>query len=41
LVFDLANIRAGPRFAGEDAPMGGRLAFCVSVFTAAPIIRVI
>jgi superfamily II DNA/RNA helicase len=25
LVFDLANIRAGPRFAGEDAPFGGRL----------------
>jgi hypothetical protein len=25
LVFDLANIRAGPRFAGEDAPSGGRL----------------
>jgi superfamily II DNA/RNA helicase len=25
LVFDLANIRAGPRFAGEDAPIGGRL----------------
>src|ERR1043166_4461937 len=25
LAFDLANIRAGPRFAGEDAPMGGRL----------------
>jgi len=25
LVFDLANIRSGPRFAGEDAPMGGRL----------------
>src|SRR6185312_11941291 len=25
VVFDLANIRAGPRFAGEDAPMGGRL----------------
>ncbi len=25
LVFDLANIRAGPRFAGEDTPMGGRL----------------
>src|SRR5437660_6616490 len=23
LVFDLANIRAGPRFAGEDAPLGG------------------
>ena len=25
LVFDLANIRGGPRFAGEDAVMGGRL----------------
>ncbi len=25
LVFDLANIRAGPRFAGEDAPLGGRI----------------
>ncbi len=25
IVFDLANIRAGPRFAGEDAPLGGRL----------------
>ncbi|MEY2562137.1 MAG: ATP-dependent helicase [Verrucomicrobiota bacterium] len=25
LVFDLANIRAGPRFAGEDATLGGRL----------------
>jgi hypothetical protein len=25
LVFDLANIRAGPRFTGEDAPIGGRL----------------
>jgi hypothetical protein len=25
LVYDLANIRAGPRFAVEDAPMGGRL----------------
>lgn len=25
LVFDVANIRAGPRFAGDDAPMGGRL----------------
>jgi hypothetical protein len=25
LIFDLANIRAGPRFAGEDSPMGGRL----------------
>jgi superfamily II DNA/RNA helicase len=25
LIFDLANIRGGPRFAGEDAPLGGRL----------------
>jgi hypothetical protein len=25
LVFDIANIRAGPRFAGEDAVLGGRL----------------
>jgi len=25
LVFDLANIRAGPRFAGEEATLGGRL----------------
>ena len=25
LVFDLANIRAGPRFAGEEALLGGRL----------------
>jgi superfamily II DNA/RNA helicase len=25
LVFDLANVRAGPRFSGEDAPMAGRL----------------
>lgn len=25
LVFDLANLRAGPRFAGEDSPYGGKL----------------
>jgi hypothetical protein len=25
LVFDLANLRAGPRFAGDDSPLGGRL----------------
>jgi superfamily II DNA/RNA helicase len=25
LVFDLANIRAGPRFAGDDSPLAGRL----------------
>ena len=40
LVFDLANIRAGPRFAGEDAPTGGGSAFCVSESTAGPIIQV-
>lgn len=33
LVFDLANIRAGPRFAGEDAVCGGRLGIqCQRVF---------
>jgi hypothetical protein len=33
LVFDLANIRAGPRFAGEDAVLGGRLGIlCQRVF---------
>ncbi|MBA3651754.1 MAG: hypothetical protein H0W66_09820, partial [Chthoniobacterales bacterium] len=33
LVFDLANIRAGPRFAGDDAPLGGRLgALCQRVY---------
>ena len=40
LVFDLANIRAGPRFAGEDAPMGGRLGILCQRFTAGPIIQV-
>jgi superfamily II DNA/RNA helicase len=36
LVFDLANIRAGPRFAGEDAPMGGRLGvLCQRVYRRA------
>jgi superfamily II DNA/RNA helicase len=36
LIFDLANIRAGPRFAGEDAPMGGRLgALCQQVYERA------
>jgi hypothetical protein len=25
LIFDLANLRAGPRFAGDDSPYGGRL----------------
>ncbi len=36
LVFDLANIRAGPRFAGEDAPLGGRLAaLCQTLYERA------
>ncbi len=36
LVFDLANIRAGPRFAGDDAPLGGRLgALCQRVYERA------
>ncbi len=36
LVFDLANIRAGPRFAGEDAPLGGRLGIlCQRVYDRA------
>jgi hypothetical protein len=36
LVFDLANIRAGPRFAGEDSPMGGRLGIlCQRVYRRA------
>jgi hypothetical protein len=33
LVFDLANIRAGPRFAGEEALLGGRLGIlCQKVY---------
>jgi superfamily II DNA/RNA helicase len=33
LVFDLANIRAGPRFAGEEALLGGRLGIlCQRIF---------
>ena len=36
LVFDLGNIRAGPRFAGNDAPLGGRRgALCQRVFKRA------
>ena len=36
LVFDLANIRAGPRFAAEDAPLGGRLGIlCQRVYQRA------
>ena len=36
LVFDLANIRAGPRFAGEDAPMGGGMLFRASALLRVP-----
>ena len=36
LVFDLANIRAGPRFAEEDSPLAGRLgALCQTVYERA------
>lgn len=36
LIFDLANIRAGPRFAGVDAPLGGRLgALCQRIYERA------
>jgi hypothetical protein len=36
LIFDLANIRAGPRFAGEEALLGGRLgALCQQVYERA------
>ncbi|MEO8439974.1 MAG: DEAD/DEAH box helicase [Spartobacteria bacterium] len=36
LVFDLANIRAGPRFAAEDSPLAGRLgALCQRVYERA------
>ncbi len=36
LVFDLGNIRAGPRFAGEDSSLGGRLgALCQTVYERA------
>ena len=36
LLFDLANIRAGPRFAGDEALLGGRLgALCQQVYERA------
>lgn len=36
IVFDLANIRSGPRFAGEDAVFGGRLGIlCQRVYDRA------
>jgi superfamily II DNA/RNA helicase len=36
LVFDLANLRAGPRFAEDESPLGGRLgALCQRVYERA------
>jgi superfamily II DNA/RNA helicase len=33
LLFDLANLRAGPRFSGDDSPWGGRLgALCQKLY---------
>jgi hypothetical protein len=38
LVFDLANLRAGARFAGDDSPLGGRLgALCQQTFERADL----
>ena len=38
LTFDLANLRAGPRFAGDDSPLGGRLgALCQRVYERADV----
>jgi len=38
LVFDLANLRAGPRFAGDDSPRGGRLgALCQKIYVRADL----
>ncbi|HWE06336.1 MAG TPA: hypothetical protein VG274_06480, partial [Rhizomicrobium sp.] len=38
LVFDLANLRAGPRFAGDDSPYGGRLGgLCQRVYDRAEL----
>ncbi len=38
LIFDLANLRAGPRFAGDDAPFAGRLgALCQKTYDRADL----
>jgi hypothetical protein len=38
LIFDLANLRAGPRFAGDDSPLGGRLgALCQRIYERADV----
>ena len=36
LVFDLANLRAGPRFSGDESPFSGRLgALCQTIYQRA------
>ncbi|MEO8352054.1 MAG: DEAD/DEAH box helicase, partial [Chthoniobacteraceae bacterium] len=38
LIYDLANLRAGPRFAGDDSPYGGRLGIrCAETYLRAEI----
>jgi superfamily II DNA/RNA helicase len=38
LIFDLANLRAGPRFAGDDSPFAGRLgALCAKTYERADL----
>jgi len=38
LVFDLANLRAGPRFSGDDSPYSGRLAIvCQQTYARADL----
>jgi len=38
IIFDLANLRAGPRFAGDDSPLGGRLgALCQRLYERADV----
>jgi superfamily II DNA/RNA helicase len=38
LIFDLANLRAGPRFAGDESPFGGRLgAVCQRAYERADV----
>jgi hypothetical protein len=38
LIFDLANLRAGPRFSGDDAPFAGRLgALCQKTYDRADL----
>ncbi len=38
LIFDLANLRAGPRFGGDESPFGGRLgALCQQIYERADL----